>query len=100
MWSTQHLYFTVHCKPSTNAQLSKPVVELYQLEVLWPSRSLLVSLPVGVVLLSQAVRRYVRRMKMREGEEDGGDIYEEPDKMATVIPLSQNEAYVLSQQRN
>ncbi|CAI8025147.1 Titin [Geodia barretti] len=68
--------------------------------------TLLVSLPVGVViglLLPQAVRRCVggvRRMKRREGEEDEGDIYEEPDKMATVIPLSQNEAYVCSQQRN
>ena len=68
--------------------------------------TLLVSLPVGVViglLLPQAVRRCVggvRRMKMREGEEDEGDIYEEPDRMATVIPLSQNEAYVCSQQRN
>ncbi|CAI8012050.1 Titin, partial [Geodia barretti] len=68
--------------------------------------TLLVSLPVGVViglLLPQAVRRCVggvRRMKMREGEEDEGDIYEDPDRMATVIPLSQNEAYVCSQQKN
>ena len=68
--------------------------------------TLLVFQPVGVViglLLPQAVRRCVggvRRMKMREGEEDEGDIYEEPDRMATVIPLSQNEAYVCSQQRN
>ena len=68
--------------------------------------TLLVSLPVGVViglLLPQAVRRCVggvRKMKGREGEEDEGDIYEEPDRMATVIPLSQNEAYAGSQQRN
>ena len=50
--------------------------------------TLLVFLPVGVVLLSQAVRRCVRKRRGREGGEDEGDIYEEPDKMATVIPVS------------
>ena len=39
------------------------------------------------------------REEGREGGEDEGDIYEEPDRrMTTVIHLSQNEAYVLSQQ--
>ena len=54
----------------------------------------LVSLLVGVVLLSQAVRRCVRKRRGREGGED------EDRRMATIIPLSQNEAYVLSRQRN
>ena len=38
--------------------------------------------------------------KAKEGEEEGEDIYEEPDKMATVITLSENEAYGLSQKKN
>ena len=82
--------------------------------------TLLVSLPVGVVIgltlpkavrCGQGVRK--RRRENREGEEDAGnrreskeggeegeDIYEEPDKMATVITLSENEAYGLSQKKN
>ena len=70
--------------------------------------TLLVSLTVGVVIgltllkvvrsCGQGVRK--RRREMREGEEEGGEIYEEPDKMATVIPLSENEAYGLSQNKN
>ena len=82
--------------------------------------TLLVSLPVGVVIgltLPKAVRScgqgVRRRWENREGEEDAGkrgkskeggeegeDIYEEPDKMATVITLSENEAYGLSQKKN
>ena len=80
--------------------------------------SLLVSLPVGVVIgltlpkvvrsCGQGVRRRRRenrereedagkRRESKEGGEEGEDIYEEPDKMATVITLSENEAYGLSQ---
>ena len=62
--------------------------------------TLLVSLPVGVVigLTLKAVRRCGqgvrkrRRWENREGEKEG-DIYEEPDKIMTVITLSENEAY-------
>ena len=71
--------------------------------------TLLVSLPVGVVIgltlpkvvrsCGQGVRRR-RRWENKEREEEEGEIYEEPDKMATVIPLSENEAYGLSQKKN
>ena len=71
--------------------------------------TLLVSLPVGVVIgltlpnavrsCGQGVRRRRRRRENKRGEEEGV-IYEEPDKMATVIPLSENEAYGLSQNKN
>ena len=75
------------------------------------------SLPVGVVIgltLSKVVRRCgqgVRKRRRenkereesagkRERKEEGEDIYEEPDKITTVITLSGNEAYGLSQKRN
>ena len=70
--------------------------------------TLLVSLPVGVViglmLSSQAVRRCAGRVwnlrKSRGRGDAEEDTYEQPDKMAAVIHLSENTAYARSGQRD